>query len=64
MKRRIVDVFLHDNLVGSYLIVIDDERQSLSSLDYIAGLKPRLRQQDPGFEVSRARIIVRPMEET
>jgi hypothetical protein len=59
MSRRIVDVFLHDRLIASYPIVIDDGRPGLSSEDFVEEVRRRLRDRDPGFDVATAKFIVR-----
>lgn len=59
MNRRIIDVFLHDRLVASYPVVINDGRTALSSEDFVEELKEQLRQRVPGFDVVLARFVVR-----
>ena len=59
MDRRIVDVFLHDKLIASYPIIIDDDRPGPSSEDFADEVKRRMRERDPGFDVALAKFIVR-----
>jgi hypothetical protein len=59
MDRRIIDVFLHDKLIASYPIVIDDKRPVLSSSDFVEELKQQMRERNPDFDVSAARFVVR-----